>query len=73
MNTESIIAQFIDQHHADQIEFLREIVRVPSDTPPGNNAPASEKAAELLAKKGFNVERFVVLTDRVRDYGMQSI
>ncbi|TAG82653.1 MAG: ArgE/DapE family deacylase [Betaproteobacteria bacterium] len=73
MNTESIIAQFIDQHHADQIEFLREIVRVPSDTPPGNNAPASEKAAELLAKKGFNVERFVVPTDRVRDYGMQSI
>jgi acetylornithine deacetylase/succinyl-diaminopimelate desuccinylase family protein len=73
MNTESTIAQFIDQHHAEQIEFLREIVRVPSDTPPGNNAPASEKAAELLAKKGFNVERFVVPTDRVRDYGMESI
>ncbi|MGL5003861.1 MAG: M20/M25/M40 family metallo-hydrolase, partial [Casimicrobium sp.] len=73
MNHETFIAQFVDQHHAEQIEFLREIVRVPSDTPPGNNAPAAEKAAELLSKKGFDIERFVVPTDSVRDYGMQSI
>jgi succinyl-diaminopimelate desuccinylase len=73
MNTELAIANFVDQHHSEQIEFLREIVRVPSDTPPGNNTPAAEKSAELLTKKGFNVERFVVPADRVRDYGMQSI
>jgi succinyl-diaminopimelate desuccinylase len=73
MFIEQTIANYVDTHHAEQIEFLREIVRVPSDTPPGNNAPAAEKVAELLTKKGFNVERFVVPADRVRDYGMQSI
>jgi succinyl-diaminopimelate desuccinylase len=73
MSIEQTIAQFVDIHHAEQIEFLRQIVRVPSDTPPGNNAPAAEKAAELLSQKDFTVERFVVPVDRVREYGMQSI
>jgi succinyl-diaminopimelate desuccinylase len=73
MTIEQKISQFVDTHHAEQIEFLRHVVRVPSDTPPGNNAPAAEKAAELLTKKGFSVERFVVPEARVRDYGMQSV
>ncbi len=73
MSITQTLSTYIDQHHAEQIEFLRQIVRVPSDTPPGNNAPAAEKAAELLTKKGFHVERFVVPEARVRDYGMQSV
>ena len=73
MTIEATLAQFIDSHHAEQIEFLRQIVRVPSDTPPGNNNPPAEKAAELLTAKGYNVERFAVSEQRVRDYGMQSI
>ena len=73
MTIEATLAQFIDSHHAEQIEFLRQIVRVPSDTPPGNNNPPAEKAAELLTAKGYTVERFAVPEQRVRDYGMQSI
>ena len=73
MTIDATLAQFIDSHHAEQIEFLRQIVRVPSDTPPGNNNPPAEKAAELLTAKGYNVERFAVPEQRVRDYGMQSI
>lgn len=73
MTIEATLAQFIDSHHAEQIEFLRQIVRVPSDTPPGHNNPPAEKAAELLTAKGYNVERFAVPEQRVRDYGMQSI
>jgi len=73
MTIESTLAQFIDAHHVEQIEFLRQIVRVPSDTPPGNNNPPAEKAAELLTAKGYAVERFAVPEQRVRDYGMQSI
>ena len=64
---------WIDAHHAEQIEFLRAIVRVPSDTPPGDNAPAAEKAAELLSAMGFAVERHPVPPEFLRTYGMQSV
>jgi len=64
---------WIDAHHAEQIEFLRAIVRVPSDTPPGDNAPAAEKAADLLSAMGFAVERHPVPADFVRAYGMTSV
>ena len=73
MTTEQTIAQYVDAHHAEQIEFLRQIVRVPSDTPPGNNNPPAEKAAELLTARGYKVERFAVPKQRVRDYGMESV
>ena len=73
MTTEQAIARHVDAHHAEQIEFLRQIVRVPSDTPPGNNNPPAEKAAELLAAKGYTVERYAVPTQRARDYGMASV
>ena len=52
MTTDQTIKQYVDAHHAEQIDFLRQIVLVPSDTPPGNNNPPAEKAAELLSEKG---------------------
>jgi len=64
---------WIDSHHAEQIEFLRAIVRVPSDTPPGDNAPAAEKAAELLSAMGFAVERHPVPAEFLHTYGMKSV
>jgi acetylornithine deacetylase/succinyl-diaminopimelate desuccinylase family protein len=67
------LGSWIDQHHAGQIEFLREIVRVPSDTPPGDNAPAAEKAAALLSARGHRVERHPVEPDFLAAYGMQSV
>jgi succinyl-diaminopimelate desuccinylase len=73
MTTEQTIAHYVDEHHAEQVEFLRQIVRVPSDTPPGNNNPPAERAAELLTAKGYNVERFAVPEARVREYGMESV
>jgi acetylornithine deacetylase/succinyl-diaminopimelate desuccinylase-like protein len=65
--------RWIDAHHDEQVEFLREIVRVPSDTPPGNNAPAAERAAALLERLGFTVERHPVPAALLRDYGLESI
>src|SRR5207253_9328172 len=56
-----------------QVEFLREIVKVPSDTPPGDNAPAAEKAAALLTAMNFRVERHPVSDDFLRGYGMRSV
>ncbi len=67
------LGRWIDAHHPQQIEFLREIVRVPSDTPPGDNAPAAEKAAQLLSALGYTVERHPVPADFLREYGMKSV
>jgi acetylornithine deacetylase/succinyl-diaminopimelate desuccinylase-like protein len=67
------LGHFIDAHHPEQIDFLRQIVRVPSDTPPGDNAPAAEKALDLLTKLGFHVERHPVPAQFLRTYGMKSI
>ncbi len=75
LNAEQVASldRWIDEHHAQQIEFLREIVRVPSDTPPGDNAPAAEKAAQLLTALGYTVERHAVDAGFLRAYGMQSV
>ncbi len=67
------LGRWIDAHHGEQIEFLRALVRVPSDTPPGDNAPAAEKAASLLAGMGFTVERHPVPEAFLLDYGMTSV
>ena len=67
------LGRWIDDHHREQIDFLREIVRVPSDTPPGDNAPAAEKAAELLTRLGFEVERHPVPPVFLQAYGMKSV
>ncbi len=73
MSEDSDLARWIDAHHGEQVEFLREIVRVPSDTPPGDNAPAAEKAAALLTALGFAVERHPVPAEMLSDYGMKSV
>jgi acetylornithine deacetylase/succinyl-diaminopimelate desuccinylase-like protein len=67
------LGRWIDAHHPEQIEFLREIVKVPSDTPPGDNTPAAEKAAALLTAMNFGVERHPVPDDFLRAYGMRSV
>jgi acetylornithine deacetylase/succinyl-diaminopimelate desuccinylase-like protein len=67
------LGRYIDGHHPAQIDFLRQIVRVPSDTPPGDNAPAAEKAVDLLTKLDFEVERHPVPADFLHAYGMKSV
>ena len=73
MNAHDELGRWIDAHHPEQTEFLREIVKVPSDTPPGDNAPAAEKAAALLTAMSFDVERHPVPDDFLRGYGMRSV
>jgi acetylornithine deacetylase/succinyl-diaminopimelate desuccinylase family protein len=64
---------WIDQHFDEEVRFLQELVRVPTDTPPGHNAPHAERTAELLAGFGLQAERHAVPSDEVRAQGMQSI
>ncbi len=71
--TYTALDAWIDQHFDEEVAFVQALVRVPTDTPPGNNAPHAEKAAELLQRVGFEVEKHAVPAAEVRDYGMESI
>ncbi len=64
---------WIDQHFDEQVRFLQDLVRVPTDTPPGNNAPHAERTAELLKAFGYEAEKHVVPTAEVQACGLQTI
>ena len=64
---------WVDAHFDEELCFLQELVRVPTDTPPGNNAPHAERIAELLAAMGLTAEKHAVPADEVRAAGLQSI
>jgi succinyl-diaminopimelate desuccinylase len=75
MNTPPYAAldAWIDQHFDQQVQFLQALVQVPTDTPPGNNAPHAERTAELLQALGFDAERHAVPPAQVQAAGLQSI
>lgn len=64
---------WVDAHFDEEVRFLQELVRVPTDTPPGNNAPHAVRTAELLQDFGLPAESHPVPADEVRAYGMESI
>lgn len=65
--------QWIDRHFDAQTTFLKALVAVPTDTPPGNNTPHAIRTAALLADMGFQARRFEVPEDEVRAAGLESI
>ena len=64
---------WIDAHFDDEVRFLQALVQVPTDTPPGNNAPHAERTAALLAAMGYTADQYPVPAADVQAYGMQSI
>ena len=64
---------WIDAHFDEEVKFLQQLVQVPTDTPPGNNAPHAERTAELLAGFGLTAEKHPVPAQEVKDYGLESI
>ncbi|HEY9105048.1 MAG TPA: ArgE/DapE family deacylase [Roseateles sp.] len=64
---------WITHHFDDEVRFLQQLVRIPTDTPPGNNAPHAYRTAELLAELGFEVEKHTVPAAEVHAAGMQSV
>ncbi len=66
------ISAFVESERERQIAFLAEMVRVPSDNPPGDCRPHAERAAELIEALGFEVERHAVPEAFVRANGMVS-
>jgi succinyl-diaminopimelate desuccinylase len=67
------IDAWVDAHFDEEVRFLQELVRVPTDTPPGDNAPHAERTAELLAAFGFDAEKHPVPQPEVHACGLQSI
>lgn len=66
------IEEFLTANSERQIDFLRELVRVPSDNPPGACALHAEHTAELLEELGFEVERHPIPENVCRANGMIS-
>ncbi len=64
---------WIDAHFDEQVRFLQQLIQVPTDTPPGNNAPHAERAAELLNAMGLATEKHPVPKALVEAAGLQTI
>jgi len=69
---ESAIHAFVCNHAGAQTRFLADIVKVPSDNPPGDCDPGSAAVARLLEGLGFAVERLKVPDALVKANGMIS-
>ena len=64
---------WIDTNFDAEVSFLQALVQIPTDTPPGDNAPHAVRTAELLGAFGFEAERHVVPSSELQGYGMASI
>ena len=63
---------FLATQQAAQTALLAELVRTPSDNPPGDCAPHAARTAALLEGLGFTVERHTVPDAVTRAHGMIS-
>ncbi len=66
------IRAFLEGQRQAEAEFLAELVKVPSDNPPGDCQAHAARAAQLLEGLGLTVERHPVPADQVRANGMLS-
>lgn len=64
---------WIAAHFDEQVRFLQALIRIPTDTPPGDNAPHALATAEWLQRWGWTVERHPVPPEEVRAAGLTSI
>ncbi len=67
------IATALTERTDHQIEFLKELVRLPSDNPPGDCAPHAELTAARLEALGLIVERHPVPEAVVAVSGLRSV
>jgi succinyl-diaminopimelate desuccinylase len=69
---EELILAAVEAKRDEEIRFLAELVKVPSDNPPGDCKAHADRAAELLEGLGFTVERHRVPDELVQANGMIS-
>ncbi len=73
MNTHQQLDQWIDAHFDEQVLFLQQLIRVPTDTPPGDNTPHALRTAELLKAFGYEAEQHCPPQEAVTAAGLETI
>ncbi|MGA7485404.1 MAG: M20/M25/M40 family metallo-hydrolase [Xanthobacteraceae bacterium] len=73
MTLAGAVSGFVDRDFARETAFLAELVKVPSDNPPGDCAPHAARAQELLEQLGLMVEAHAVPRPAVEAAGMKSV
>ena len=71
-NLRASLHTLVDASRDARERFLAELVKTPSDNPPGYCAAFAERAAILLEGEGFTVERHIVPEEVTRANGMIS-
>jgi acetylornithine deacetylase/succinyl-diaminopimelate desuccinylase family protein len=66
------IVSFVDGQFARETAFLAELVKTPSDNPPGDCAAHAARACQLLESLGYSVEAHPVPAATVQAAGMVS-
>ncbi|CAG9183447.1 ArgE/DapE family deacylase [Cupriavidus respiraculi] len=69
---QATLTSYIDEQRPRQQAFLAELVKVPSDNPPGDCAAHGQRARALLEELGFEVEAHPVPEALVKAAGMIS-
>ena len=67
------LGDWIDAHFDAEVAFLQQVIQIPTDTPPGNNAPHADAMAEMVKAFGWQAEKHAPARQTVADYGMQSV
>ncbi len=70
---ERAVEEIVAGHFDAEAEFLAELVRMPTDNPPGDCAAHGARTAQLLEALGFEVERHPVPEDLCRANGMIGV
>jgi acetylornithine deacetylase/succinyl-diaminopimelate desuccinylase-like protein len=73
MTLKNRIDAFVDANFARETDFLAELVKAPSDNPPGDCAPIAMHAKALLEGLAFEVEAHAVPIAAVEAAGMKSV
>lgn len=70
---ERAVEDIVAGHFDEEIEFLAELVRMPTDNPPGDCAAHADRTAQLLEGLGFEVERHPVPQELCQANGMIGV
>jgi len=67
------IDRWIDDHFDEEVALLQSLIRIPTDTPPGDCSEHAEHTAKYLEQLGWEVQRLPVPEQLVKAAGLSRI